>query len=134
MTGAKNPITHKLVKNNSFENEAKGFYNALPPSIRDRVLDNQLLADYLFSYSYNVGSTNFKKRVIPILEAYYRGEASVPDIQRAMWASHDKDLRGLRTRRHAERAGVGEALGYTGEEALDFIKGVDEDVPVSKNA
>ena len=111
MTGAIDPLSGKWAKNNSFENEAAGFYRALPASIRDQVLSNQDLADNLYSYSYNVGSGNFRKRVVPTLEKYYKGQASVEDIQKSMWASGDKKLRGLRRRRAQERAGVGRALG-----------------------
>lgn len=62
-------------ENRPFREEAKGFQNALPDDIRDRVVSDQKLADNLYSYSYNVGAGNFKKRVVPKLQAYYRGEA-----------------------------------------------------------
>lgn len=110
MTGAKDPLSGKYVKNNSFEAEARGFYNALPKDIRDQVLSNQGLADNLYSYSYNVGAGNFKKRVVPTLQKYYKGQASIEDIENSMWASGDSKLRGLQRRRAQERAGVRSAL------------------------
>lgn len=110
MTGAIDPLSGKYSKNNSFESEAKGFYNALPEDIRDQVLSNPELADSLYSYSYNVGAGNFKKRVVPTLRRYYQGNAIVSDIERSMWASGDSKLRGLQRRRAEERAGVRSAL------------------------
>lgn len=110
MTGAIDPLSGKYSKNNSFESEAKGFYNALPEDIRDQVLSNPELADSLYSYSYNVGAGNFKKRVVPTLRRYYQGKATVSDIERSMWASGDSRLRGLQRRRAEERAGVRSAL------------------------
>ena len=110
MTGAIDPLSGKYGKNNSFESEAKGFYNALPEDIREQVLDNPELADSLYSYSYNVGAGNFKKRVVPTLRRYYEGKASVADIERSMWATGDSKLRGLQRRRAEERAGVRSAL------------------------
>lgn len=110
MTGARDPISGKYSKNNSFESEAKGFYNALPEDIRDQVLSNPELADSLYSYSYNVGAGNFKKRVVPTLRRYYQGNATVSDIEKSMWASGDSKLRGLQRRRAEERAGVRRAL------------------------
>lgn len=110
MTGAKDPISGKWGKNNSFEIEAKGFYKALPVSIREQVLSNPELADSLYSYSYNVGAGNFKKRVVPALERYYAGIGSVKDIEDSMWATHDSKLRGLQRRRAEEKVGVRNAL------------------------
>lgn len=72
------PLSGKRArKNNSFESEAKNFVNALPIGVREQVLANPELADYLYSYSYNVGSGNFKKRVVPALQRYYNGNGSV---------------------------------------------------------
>lgn len=68
MTGAKDPLSGKYGTNRSFEAEDKSFYNALPESIREQVLSNPQLADNLYSYSYNVGAGNFRKRVVPTLE------------------------------------------------------------------
>lgn len=110
MTGAIDPLSGKWAKNNSFESEARGFYNALPEDIREQVLSNPELADSLYSYSYNVGAGNFKKRVVPALRKYYQGEGSVADIEKSMWASGDSKLRGLQRRRADERAGVRRAL------------------------
>ena len=110
MTGAVDPLSGKYAKNNSFESEARGFYNALPEDIREQVLSNQELADSLYSYSYNVGAGNFKRRVVPALQRYYAGNGSIEDIQESMWASGDKKLRGLQRRRAEERQGVKNAL------------------------
>lgn len=112
MNGATiDPNSHKLVKkNNSFDNEARLFYSALPPNIRDRVLSNQLLADNLFSYSYNVGSGNFKSRVVPALEAYYSGRGSINTVLDSMYGKGDSKLRGLSNRRQMEREAVRDAL------------------------
>lgn len=110
MTGAKDPLSGKYARNSSFEDEARRFYSVLPKNIREQVLSNPELADNLYSYSYNVGAGNFKKRVVPALQRYYAGKGSVEDIQRSMWASGDTKLRGLQRRRAAERAGVGRAL------------------------
>lgn len=110
MTGAKDPLSGKWGKNRSFEAEASSFYAALPASIREQVLSNPKLADNLFSYSYNVGAGNFKKRVVPALERYYSGMGSAKEIASSMWASGDKKLRGLRNRRAIEKNGVLNAL------------------------
>lgn len=110
MTGAKDPLSGKYARNSSFEDEARRFYSVLPKNIREQVLSNPELADNLYSYSYNVGAGNFKKRVVPALQRYYAGKGSVEDIQRSMWASGDTKLRGLQRRRTVERAGVGRAL------------------------
>ena len=105
------PLSGKRVaKNASFDTEAKGFTNALPKHIRDKVLSNRELSDNFFSYSYNVGSGNFRKRVVPALEKYYRGEGTVDEITSSMQASGDKKLRGLSARRKEEREGVRHAL------------------------
>lgn len=113
MTGAIDPLSGKWDKNRSFEAEDASFYDALPESIRGKVLSNPDLADNLYSYSYNVGAGNFKKRVVPTLEKYYQGKATVGDIEKSMWASGDAKLRGLRRRRAEERAGVRKALDPT---------------------
>lgn len=105
------PLSGKVVgANKSFEAEADSFIRALPTDIRSLVLSNPDLADHLYSYSYNVGAGNFKKRVVPVLQSYYKGESSIHDIQQSMWASGDKKLRGLARRRAEERAGVERAL------------------------
>ena len=128
MTGAKDPITGKWGKNNSFENEAAKFYSVLPESIREQVLSNQDLADNLYSYSYNVGAGNFRKRVVPALERYYSGEGSIRDVENSMWASNDSKLRGLQRRRAEEKEGVRNALlgnmgavPSTNQESFEFV-------------
>lgn len=110
MTGAIDPLSGRYARNNSFESEARGFYNALPESIRERVLGNPELADNLYSYSYNVGAGNFRRRVVPALERYYAGTGSADDVASSMWASGDSKLRGLQKRRAEERNGVLGAL------------------------
>lgn len=110
MTGATDPLSGKWAKNNSFESEAKNFYNALPRDIREQVLSNPELADSLYSYSYNVGAGRFKERVVPALRNYYNGKGTVQDIENSMWASGDSKLRGLQRRRAEERKGVRNAL------------------------
>ena len=96
MTGAKDPLSGKYLKNRSFEAETTSFVNALPESIREQVLSNPELADNLYSYSYNVGAGRFKERVVPALERYFSGNGSPEEIANSMWASGDKKLRGLR--------------------------------------
>jgi hypothetical protein len=91
--------------NRSFEAEAKDFWNAIPSNVRSKLSQQQ--ADALYSYSYNVGAGNFKKRVVPSLERYFNGNGSVEDVQRHMYATKDKDLRGLAKRRAVERAMFG---------------------------
>ena len=91
--------------NRSFAAEAKDFWNAIPSNVRSKLSQQQ--ADALYSYSYNVGAGNFKKRVVPSLERYFNGNGSVEDVQRHMYATKDKDLRGLAKRRTVERAMFG---------------------------
>lgn len=105
------PLSHKRVgKNRSFIDEAMSFTYALPKSIRSKVLSNPQLAKNLYSYSYNVGAANFKKRVVPILEAYYAGDATAAQVVEGMWASGDSKLRGLQRRRAEEREGAYQGL------------------------
>lgn len=87
--------------NRSFEAEAKDFNATVPKEIRDRLAPSQL--DALYSYGYNVGMGNLKNRVLPVLELYSQGKASNEDVQRAMWASKDSQMRGLTNRRNWER-------------------------------
>ena len=87
--------------NRSFAAEAKDFNATIPAEVRKKLSSQQL--DALFSYGYNVGMGNLKKRVLPALTAYTNGKASKEDVQRSMWASRDNELRGLTTRRNAER-------------------------------
>lgn len=87
--------------NRSFETEAKDFNRVIPEEIRSKLSSQQL--DALYSYGYNVGMGNLKERVVPTLTAYTKGKASKEDVQRSMWAKRDNELKGLTTRRNAER-------------------------------
>lgn len=87
--------------NRSFEAEAKDFNRIVPAEIRSKLSSQQL--DALYSYGYNVGMNNLKKRVVPTLTAYIEGKASKEDVQKSMWASRDNELRGLTDRRNWER-------------------------------
>lgn len=91
--------------NRSFEAEARDFNASLPKGATSRLSQTQL--DGLYSYSYNVGAGNFRKRVNPVLTRYLAGQATIQDVQRSMWASKDNKLRGLAKRRNAERAMLG---------------------------
>lgn len=92
--------------NRSFEDEARDFNASLPKGATSRLSQSQL--DGLYSYSYNVGAGNFRKRVNPVLTRYLAGQATIQDVQRSMWASKDSQLRGLAKRRNAERAMLGD--------------------------
>lgn len=91
--------------NRSFEAEARDFNASLPKGATSRLSQTQL--DGLYSYSYNVGAGNFRKRVNPVLTRYLAGQATIQDVQRAMWASKDNQLRGLANRRNIERSMLG---------------------------
>ena len=91
--------------NRSFEAEARDFNASLPKGATSRLSQTQL--DGLYSYSYNVGAGNFRKRVNPVLTRYLAGQATIQDVQRSMWASKDNKLGGLAKRRNAERAMLG---------------------------
>ena len=91
--------------NRSFEAEARDFNASLPKGATNKLTQEQL--DGLYSYSYNVGAGNFRKRVNPVLARYLAGQATIQDVQRSMWASKDSQLRGLAKRRNAERAMLG---------------------------
>lgn len=88
--------------NRSFQAEANDFNRVIPSSIRSKLSQQQL--DALYSYGYNVGMGNLKKRVLPTLTNYIQGKASNEDVQKSMWASKDNELKGLTTRRNAERS------------------------------
>lgn len=88
--------------NRSFQAEANDFNRVIPSSIRSKLSKQQL--DALYSYGYNVGMGNLKKRVLPTLSNYVQGKASNEDVQKSMWASKDNELRGLTTRRNIERS------------------------------
>lgn len=106
------PLSGKTVqKNNSFEKEAKLFHDAIPENLRDTILNNQKLADNLFSYSYNVGSGRFKNRVVPALQHFYETPfGTAQKVVDSIYASGDKKLPGLNKRRNAEKTGVNESL------------------------
>lgn len=88
--------------NRSFQAEANDFNRVIPSSIRSKLSQQQL--DALYSYGYNVGMGNLKKRVLPTLINYVQGKASNEDVQKSMWASKDNELKGLTTRRNIERS------------------------------
>lgn len=88
--------------NRSFQAEANDFNRVIPSNIRSKLSQQQL--DALYSYGYNVGMGNLKKRVLPTLTNYVQGKASNEDVQKSMWASKDNELRGLTTRRNTERS------------------------------
>lgn len=102
----KNFISHmegsSMKTNRSFDAEARDFWDAIPQDIKKKITQQQ--ADALYSYSYNVGAGNFKKRIIPALQNYFNGTGSIDKVQRSMWASKDSQLRGLANRRAQERA------------------------------
>ena len=89
--------------NRSFDLEDRDFYNAIPKEVRESLSQDAL--DNLYSYSYNVGAGNFKKRVVPSLINLSRGKATANDVAKSMWASKDSKLKGLRNRRKIEREG-----------------------------
>lgn len=89
--------------NRSFDLEDRDFYNAMPREVRESLSQDAL--DNLYSYSYNVGVGNFKKRVVPSLINLSRGKATANDVAKSMWASKDSKLKGLRNRRRIEREG-----------------------------
>lgn len=93
------PDTGKV--NNSFEKEAQGFINTLPISIRGALSDEALNA--LYSYSYNVGVGNFKKRVLPTLQNYVLGKATAQEVANHMYGTNDRKYRGLQNRRAYEK-------------------------------
>ena len=88
--------------NRSFQAETNDFNRVIPSNIRSKLSQQQL--DALYSYGYNVGMNNLKKRVLPTLTNYVQGKASNEDVQKSMWASRDNELRGLTTRRNIERS------------------------------
>lgn len=93
--------------NRPFDVEDVAFYNSIPKDIVDK-LNNDML-DSLYSYSYNVGSGNFKKRVVPKLVGLFNGTNTVEDVQNSMYAKLDNKLRGLTKRRNVERQMFGNA-------------------------
>lgn len=91
----------EMKRNAPFSEVTRQFNATIPASIRARLSSNQL--DALYSYGYNVGMGNLKKRVLPTLNNYVKGKATNEDVQRSMWASRDNELRGLTRRRNWER-------------------------------
>lgn len=87
--------------NRSFEEEAIDFVNVLPKGAIEALTPTQL--DALYSYSYNVGAGNFKKRVVPVLQRYLEGKATATAVAKSMTATKDSKLRGLALRRNVER-------------------------------
>lgn len=91
----------EMKKNAPFSEMTRQFNEVIPPELQARLSTTQL--DALYSYGYNVGMGNLKKRVLPTLTAYAQGMATNEDVQKSMWASKDSQLRGLARRRSWER-------------------------------
>lgn len=91
----------EMKRNAPFSEVTRQFNATIPANIRAKLSSNQL--DALYSYGYNVGMGNLKKRVLPTLNNYVQGKATNEDVQRSMWASRDNELRGLTRRRNWER-------------------------------
>ena len=106
----------EMKRNAPFSEITKQFNAVIPKNIQARLSTDQL--DALYSYGYNVGMGNLKKRVMPTLNAYVNKKASREDVQKSMWASKDNELRGLTRRRNWERAkfGGGYRTIFTGKE------------------
>lgn len=94
--------------NYSFAHTAKTFLNVLPKEALAKLPNEAINA--LYSYAYNVGPGNFKKRVVPTLNAYLAGRATPEQLARTMWATKDKSLRGLQKRRTYEKGALVAAL------------------------
>lgn len=92
----------EMQRNRPFSEMTRQFNATVPREIQARLQPNQL--DALYSYGYNVGMGRLKERVLPTLTAYTQGRASREDVQRAMWATKDSQLRGLARRRNWERS------------------------------
>ena len=105
----------EMKRNAPFSEVTKQFNAIIPKNIQARLSTDQL--DALYSYGYNVGMGNLKKRVVPTLNAYVNNKASREDVQKSMWASKDNKLRGLTRRRNWERAkfGGGYRTTFTGK-------------------
>lgn len=91
-----------MKENRPFEAEAADFNRVIPQNVRDRLSQNEL--DALYSYGYNVGMGNLKKRVLPTLENYVNGRVSDQAVANSMWATLDPQMRGLQRRRAWERS------------------------------
>lgn len=105
----------EMERNAPFSEVTRQFNATVPASVRTKLTTNQL--DALYSYGYNVGMGNLKKRVLPTLTSYIEGKASNEDVQKSMWASKDNVLRGLTRRRNWEREmfGGNYRTKFTGE-------------------
>lgn len=101
------PDTGKV--NRPFEDEDTAFWNTIPSDIRGKL--TQEMADALFSTSYNIGSGNFKKRVVPNLIKLFNGKGTLADVQNSMYGTRDYEPKmvGLRRRRAWERSAFGDA-------------------------
>lgn len=101
------PDTGKV--NRPFEDEDAAFWNTIPNDIRGKL--TQEMADALFSTSYNIGSGNFKKRVVPNLIKLFNGKGTLADVQNSMYGTRDYEpkMGGLRRRRAWEREAFGNA-------------------------
>lgn len=94
--------------NSSFRTEANRFLSVLPKKALQKLPDQAINA--LYSYSYNVGAGNFKKRVVPVLNKYLNGQASLQQVTNSMYATKDSQLRGLQRRRKYERGALEAAI------------------------
>lgn len=121
------PDTGKV--NRSFEEEARDFYAAIPHDVRSQMSQDEL--DALFSTSYNIGSGNFRKRVVPNLINLYRNRTgNVNDVTRSMYGTNDTKYRGLLNRRETERQMFRDAynsrgIGVFGPTIVERMKEVD---------
>lgn len=110
--------------NRSFEDEARDFNRVIPEDIRKSLSQQQL--DALYSYGYNVGMGNLKKRTLPVLRDYVNGHAGAKDVANGMWASKDNTLRGLRNRRDWERSSfIGNAPAGRQGSVVDDVLNMD---------
>lgn len=100
------PDTGKV--NSSFQAEASRFLSVLPKKALQKLPEQAINA--LYSYSYNVGAGNFKKRVVPVLNKYLDGKASLQQVTNSMYATKDSQLRGLQKRRRYERGAFEAAI------------------------
>lgn len=94
--------------NSSFQAEASRFLSVLPKKALQKLPEQAINA--LYSYSYNVGAGNFKKRVVPVLNKYLDGKASLQQVTNSMYATKDSQLRGLQRRRRYERGAFEAAI------------------------
>lgn len=88
--------------NRSFEEEARDFNRVVPADVRNKLSQEQL--DALYSYGYNVGMGNLRKRVLPALTNYVNGTMGAQDVANSMWAFNDQFMKGLQRRRNWEKS------------------------------